>query len=73
MTTKTTNKEPTPNGAKLEVTILIDQDMWDELVSQGYSEHDLHKMIEKSICLDRIGEPHLPVFDIEDVTLLRYC
>jgi hypothetical protein len=75
MTTKTTNKEPAPDGAKLEVTILIDKDRWDELVEQGYSDRDLQKAIEKSITFtDTVSGliPTPPVFDIESVTLLKY-
>ena len=75
MTTKTTNKEPAPSGAKLEVLILIDQDKWDELVEQGYSEVDIQKAIEKSITFrDTVSGliPTPPVFDIESATLLKY-
>lgn len=75
MTTKTTNKEPAPNGAKLEVTILIDQDKWNELAEQGYSDVDLQKAIELSITFkDSVFGiiPSPPVFDVESVTLLKY-
>jgi len=75
MTTKTTNKETAPNGAKLEVLILIDQDKWDELVEQGYSDRDIHKAIEKSITFTKTVSgliPTPPVFDIESVALLKY-
>jgi hypothetical protein len=75
MTTKTTNKEPTPNGAKLEVLILIDQDKWDELVEDGYSDKEIQKAIEKSITFTNTVSgiiPTPPVFDIESATLLKY-
>jgi len=75
MTTKTTNKEPAPNGAKLEVIILIDQDKWNELVEQGYSEVDIQKAIEKSITFTNTVSgviPTPPVFDIMSATLLKY-
>jgi len=74
MTTKTTNKEPAPSGAKLEVLILIDQDKWDELVEQGYSEVDIERAIEKSITFTNTVSgliPTPPVFDIMSATLLK--
>jgi hypothetical protein len=67
--------EPAPNGAKLEILILIDQDKWNELKAQGYSDTDLQKAIEKSITFrDTVGGliPTPPVFDIESATLLKY-
>ncbi len=75
MTTLIGERESTPNGAKLEVTVLIDQDKWEELRAQGYSDKDLQKAIEKSITVkDTVGGAIVspPVLDIDSVTLLKY-
>ncbi len=75
MTTEVGERESTPSGAKLEVTVLIDQDKWDELRAQGYSDKDLQKAVEKSITIkDTVGGlvASPPVLDIDSVTLLKY-
>ena len=64
-----------PKGARLEVIILIDQDKYDNLKSQGYSDKQIQKSIEKSITLTSTVSgiiPTPPVFDIESVTLQKY-
>ena len=64
-----------PNGATLEVTILVDQDKWNELKSQGYSDEAIQKSIERSITFkDTVSGAIVspPVFDIEHTTLLKY-
>ena len=77
MTTKTATSqhEPAPNGAKLEVTILVDKDRWNELKSQGYSDKDLQKAIEQSITINyrvRGAIISSPILDINSATLLKY-
>ncbi len=74
MATQTAINKP-PNGAKLEVVILIDQDKWAELKAQGCTDRDIEKAIEKSITFTKTVSgviPSPPVFDIESATLLKY-
>lgn len=69
------NYESAPNGAKLEVIILIDRNKWNELVEQGYSDKDIQKAIEKSVTFTNTISgliPTPPVFDIESASLLKY-
>lgn len=64
-----------PNGVKLEVTALIDQDMWAELQEQGWTEKDIGKAIKKSITFNKVAcgvMPKVPLFDIMSVDLLKY-
>jgi hypothetical protein len=75
MTTEVTNKNEAPNGVKLEVVVLIDQDKWGELKAQGYSDKDIQRAVEKSITLTHEVSgiiPTSPVWDIESVTTLKY-
>ena len=68
-------KAEAPNGVKLEVTALIDRDMWAILRNQGFSEKDLIETIKKSITFNRTAcgvTPKVPLFDIMDVDLLKY-
>lgn len=67
-----TKQNRTPKGARLEVLIEIDQDIWDEQRAKGYTDEDLTKAIAKSITFEDCGSPTPPVFDIESVTLLNY-
>ena len=72
---KTTTKEGIPNGVKLEVTALIDQDMWVELQKQGWTDRHLIMAIKKSITFIKTvsGDlSHVPLFDIMSVELLKY-
>ncbi|KKN07681.1 hypothetical protein LCGC14_1064540 [marine sediment metagenome] len=74
MTTKTT-KAKIPDGVKLEVTALIDHDMWAELQKQGWTDKDLEGAIKKSITFRNTvsGDlSHVPLFDIMSVELLKY-
>jgi len=71
--TKTDYKEPAPSGVKLEVTALIDRDLWAELSAQGYTENDFNEAIKKSITFNKIGKKfRIPLFDILEVELLKY-
>ena len=72
---ETTFKEGTPNGVKLEVTALIDKDIWAELQAQGYTEKDIVEGIKKSITFhNTVGGvlPRVPLLDIMGVDLLKY-
>ena len=67
--------ETAPNGVKLEVTALIDRDLWADLKKQGYSDDEISKSIEKSITLRDIVSGAVsrpPVFDMMEVNLLKY-
>jgi len=60
-----------PKSVRLEVTAIIDPDLWDEMQAQGMTSPDLEKAIVKSLTL---REPNVskPVMDIENVRLLGY-
>lgn len=65
----------TPKGARLEVTILIDGDKWQELANQGFNDEAIQKSIERSITFrDSVGGviPTPPVLDILSTELLKY-
>lgn len=71
----TETKIKAPAGAKLEVTVLIDQDLWDELKEQGCSDADIKKSIEKSITFTDTVHGNIttpPVFYVESATLQKY-
>ena len=59
------------NGAKLIVTVLIDNDQVDELKTQGFSDKDIEFAIKKSITLTA-SNMRQPVRDIESVELIKY-
>lgn len=60
-----------PNGAKLEVTILIDKDQWEEIKSEGYSDKDIEQAIKQAITLK--GVPfRSPVMEIDSIDLVKY-
>lgn len=61
----------TIKGAKLEVTVLIDEDLLAELQADGYSDKAIEAMIKKSITLKDIPFRN-PVFEIESVELQKY-
>ena len=60
-----------PAGAKLEVTLLIDQDQWDELINKGFTERHIAQMIKNTLTLREPGFRQ-PVSDMKEVTLLKY-
>ncbi len=60
-----------PAGAKLEVTLLIDQKQWEELIKKGYTDRHLAQMVKNSFSLKDLGFRQ-PVSDIQEVTLLKY-
>jgi hypothetical protein len=59
------------NGAKLQVTVLIDDDMVDELKKQGCSDKKIEELICKAITLTEINMRQ-PIESIESVELLKY-
>lgn len=61
----------TINGAKLTVTVLIDDDKVNELKAQGYSDLDIEKAICKAISITDIPLRN-PVQDIVSVELVKY-
>lgn len=64
-----------PSGVKLEVTALIDQDMWEELKAKGWTADDMGEAIKKSITFKSIVGDSLsqvPLHDIMKVELLKY-
>lgn len=71
MVAQTTNREP-PDGARLEVTILIDTEKWAELERKGHSDIDIQHMIEQSITFKDTAVTSAPILDIEEVSLRKY-
>jgi hypothetical protein len=70
-----TTKVSAPDGAKLEVTILIDRIEWNKLKEDGYSDDQIMHSIEKSLTFNNaVGGiiPTPPILDVESATLLKY-
>lgn len=68
-------QEGLPSGVKLEATFLIDQKMWMELKSEGWSDKDLADAIKKSITFKgtvggALGK--VPLSDVFEVDLVKY-
>lgn len=59
------------NGAKLMVTVLMDNAKVEEMKAQGYSDLDIQKTICKAITLTD-ANVRQPVWDIESVELIKY-
>jgi hypothetical protein len=59
------------NGARLTVTVLIDNDKVQDLKELGYSDKDIETLIKKSIRLKNINVWQ-PVTDIESVVLEKF-
>lgn len=64
----TTQEKGSPDGAILEVQVLIDTDKWEELQSQGYSDIDIQRMIEKAVTFDK---SKAPIHDFEYVKVVK--
>lgn len=67
--------EEAPSGVKLEVTMLVDRDMWAILRNQGFSEEALGEAVKKSITFkDIVGGivPKVPLSEIYSVDLIKY-
>ena len=72
---KTTLQEWIPSGVKLEATFLINQHMWLDLQSQGWSEEDMENAIKKSITFKDtvVGFlPKVPLIDVFEVEVMKY-
>ena len=72
---KTDLQEGLPSGVKVEATFLIDQKMWLELKSQGWSDKDLADAIKKSVTFKGVVGGALgkvPLTDIFEVDLVKY-
>jgi hypothetical protein len=64
-----------PSGVKLEVTLLIDQDLWQEIEAEGWSDQDIAKVMKQAVTVNhgiRGALPRVPVNDIMEVNLIKY-
>lgn len=63
------------NGATLQVTVLVDPDLYNELVKEGWSEDTIEQAIKDSITLTKEVPGAItftPVSDIMSVDLQKY-
>jgi hypothetical protein len=57
------------NGAKLEITVLVDNDKVEEMRKLGFGDSYIERQIKNSIIL---SDKRSPVIDIQSVTLVKY-
>lgn len=65
------SKETIPQAAILKVSVAIDQDKWEELEKQGYTQADIEKDIKKAITIV-IPSSKSVAWDILDVGILKF-
>ena len=61
-----------PTKARVEITVLIDPDLWNEMKGEGLSDDRIKKSIEQSITLKNIPF-RSPVMDIDEIVFMDYC